>query len=141
MLCQSFYLKACTCCLFKGFSLYLKKKRKQASQVGRIKARLTEQPIGWLVPRARRAAGWKMQHIRRTRAGRQMAALLSARQFVRLSGDFHAIPAQLPGGRLLKMGELSPGLLLVCSAVLPPLSWLADPVMNSTDSLWCASHC
>jgi hypothetical protein len=87
--------------------------------VGRIKARLTEQPTGWLVPRTRRGAGWKTQHIRRTRAGKQMATLLSAWRFVRLSGDFHAIPAQLPGGRLLKMGELSPGIfvgLLCCSS-------------------------
>jgi hypothetical protein len=50
------------------------------------------------------------------------------------------IPAQLPGGRLLKMGERSPGFSLVRSAVLPPLSWLADPVTNSTGSFWCASH-
>ena len=38
-----------------------------------------------------------------------LAALVSAGRFVRLSDDFLAIPAQLPGGRLLIMEGLSPG--------------------------------
>ena len=65
------------------------------------------------------------------------------------STDFHTAPTQPPRGWLLKMDELSPGwgpwLFLWFArhtAVLPPLSWLADPVTKSTGLivLWCASH-
>jgi hypothetical protein len=73
----------------------------------------------------------------------------TARRFIRRSTNFHAAPTQPPRGRLLKMDGLSPGwgpwLFLWFArhiAILPPLSWLADPMTNSTSSivLWCASH-